>query len=204
MRNLWQLSKYVPAQKLQIEFLNVERNQERYGDDPLSPWQSGIAYSFAVTMFTNPLAWLEVTGLSEESTAILGPMLQVYNLHQSSILNGRVLPIGELPDGTRWTGFQSITSKDDGYLLILREYSPQASANFRLWGLDKGQDAPLLEKSRSALELTPLIKMENRNEVLAEQASLELIPANGVDTYNFELCNPFSFVLYHYKHGKQA
>lgn len=37
LRNLWMLSKYVPAEKLQIEFLNKWRNTEKYGDDPFAP-----------------------------------------------------------------------------------------------------------------------------------------------------------------------
>jgi hypothetical protein len=198
LRNLWLLSKYVPTQKLQMEFLNVDRNRDRYPNDPLSPWQSGIAYAFAVTMFTNPLVWLEVTGLSEESKAVLKQMLQVYNKHQASILNGRVLPIGDIPDGTRWTGFQSVTDEHEGYLLIIRELHSQSSGECKLWGL-------VGEKDDSVLELTPLLKMEERNKIHVEDSDiLKLTPERGNDTYTFELRNPFSFALYHYKLGKKA
>ncbi len=38
LRNLWMLSRYVPPQNLQIEFLNRWRNADRYpADDPLAP-----------------------------------------------------------------------------------------------------------------------------------------------------------------------
>ena len=39
LRNLWMLSKYVPAEKLQIEFLNKWRNTEKYAGDPFAPGQ---------------------------------------------------------------------------------------------------------------------------------------------------------------------
>ena len=35
LRNLWQLSKYVPAEKFQIEFLNNQRNRDKYPKDDI-------------------------------------------------------------------------------------------------------------------------------------------------------------------------
>ena len=41
LRNLWMLSRYVPPQNLQIEFLNKWRNRDNYpGDDPLARLRS--------------------------------------------------------------------------------------------------------------------------------------------------------------------
>lgn len=206
MRNLWLLAKYVPAQKLQMEFLNVERNRDKYPNDPLSPSESGIAYAFAVTMFTNPLVWMELTGLNEENADILRLMLHVYNKHHHSILRGHVLPIGDTPDGTRWTGFQSVTAEGEGYLLIAREYNPHATAEIRLWGMDgmDGMDKP-------ELELIPLLRMEERNKVIAlpDRSSIDETfslkqPVRGGHTYIFELSQPFSFGLYHYKLRKDV
>ena len=70
LRNLWMLSRYVPAQNLQIEFLNVWRNQDNYSlVDPLAPANVPFAYAFACTMMAQPLAWFEATGLPEEAAA---------------------------------------------------------------------------------------------------------------------------------------
>ena len=67
LRNLWMLSKYIPSQKLQIEFLNKWRNTEKYTGDPFGPANYSFEYLFAITMAAQPLAWFEGTGLPEEA-----------------------------------------------------------------------------------------------------------------------------------------
>ncbi len=135
LRNLWMLSRYYPSFKLQAEFLNVKRNMQNYNGDVLAPAACGIEYSFAVTMFANPLAWMELTGLEEESAAILEKMIPVYRKVQSELLSGYVLPVGEEPCGTAWTGFQSITGENSGYILVIKEYSPMDRSSLKLWKL---------------------------------------------------------------------
>ncbi|MFV0590280.1 MAG: alpha-galactosidase, partial [Draconibacterium sp.] len=50
LRNLWQLSAYVPTKNLQIEFLNKWRNKNIYGEDnPLAPYAIPFEYQFAIT-----------------------------------------------------------------------------------------------------------------------------------------------------------
>ena len=68
LRNLWQLSEFVPPEKLQIEFLNNTRNLHKYDEeDPLRPSAVPFEYVFAVTMAAQPLAWMEASGLPEEA-----------------------------------------------------------------------------------------------------------------------------------------
>lgn len=198
LRNLWLLSKYVPAHKLQMEVLNVDRNRHVYGDDPLSPYRCGIAYAFAVTMFSNPLIWMELTGLSEENIGILKQALRVYNEHQHHILSGHVLPIGDTPDGTSWTGFQSITGETEGYLLVLRELHPDPSASIPLWGLQAGRSGDW------RLSLRPLLLMEDRNQLVEfgdspQSIEVTLEAGKAGASISVSLRNPFSFGLYHYK-----
>lgn len=50
LRNLWMLAKYVPAEKLQIEFLNKWRNTEKYGNEPFAPKHYSFEYLFATAM----------------------------------------------------------------------------------------------------------------------------------------------------------
>lgn len=190
LRNLWQLAKYVPARKLQIELLNVERNKHKYGDDPLAPAVCGTGYSFAVALFANPLVWMETTGLDEESAGVLRAMLAVYNGHRQAILGGCVLPVGAEPDGTQWTGFQSVTAEREGYLLVFRERNPAAQGEFRLWNAPAG----------ARLRLVCLMRMEERNRVWTSDvtnAVEEKLPTPA-GTYAFELGSPFSFALYKY------
>jgi len=51
LKNLWSLSAYLPPQFLQMEFLNIWRNQDKYpSDDPYAPANVPFDYAFAVTM----------------------------------------------------------------------------------------------------------------------------------------------------------
>jgi alpha-galactosidase len=134
LRNLWMLARYVPAQNLQIEFLNLWRNADKYSaTDPLAPSNVPFDYAFAVTMMAQPLAWFEATGLPEEAFAI-ADLVRTYREHQIAIHAGHILPIGEEPSGTGWTGFQSVRGQA-GYLLVLREYNERETAILRLYEL---------------------------------------------------------------------
>ena len=134
LRNLWMLARYVPAQNLQIEFLNLWRNVDKYSaTDPLAPSNVPFAYAFAITMMAQPLAWFEATGLPEEAFAI-ADLVRTYREHQVAIHAGQILPVGEEPTGTGWTGFQSVRG-DTGYLLVFREDNDREAATLRLWGL---------------------------------------------------------------------
>jgi hypothetical protein len=139
LRNLWMLSRYLPTQSLQIEFLNKWRNPEKYPpNDPLAPRHIPWAYCFAVTMMAQPLAWFEASHLPEEAFE-LQPILETYKRCQEQIHAGQIMPIGEEPTGASWTGFQSL-GQDHGFVLIFREKTPRASATMKLWNLAEGQD----------------------------------------------------------------
>lgn len=123
LRNLWQLSKYIPAQRLQIEFLNKWRNTAKYpADDILSPANYSFDYLFAITMVAQPLAWFEVTGLPEEAFPT-AKLISKYKTISKALHEGKIFPLGDEPGGFSWTGFQSVQDKK-GYLLIFRENNP--------------------------------------------------------------------------------
>ncbi|MNI21964.1 Melibiase [compost metagenome] len=191
LRNLWMLSKYVPVRKLQMEFLNVERNQSLYGVDPLSPASCGFAYAFGVTMASNPLAWMELSGLSEENQQLLTVMLSAYRRLQVELLEGTVLPIGEEPSGFGWTGFQSLhTSSNKGMLVIYREHSASENHSFNLWEL-YGHE----------LKLDCMIRYESgvwSGDGTAPVESFQLQP-DHIGRYHFKLHQPFSFAIYRYQ-----
>lgn len=120
LRNLWMLAAWVPPQWLQIEFLNVARNRDRYADDDrLAPGSVGQQASFAATLAAQPLAWMELTGLDPIATGALTDAIARYRRLQAEWQAGRILPIGDEPDGAAWTGFQSIAPGGCGGLLIL-------------------------------------------------------------------------------------
>ena len=131
------LSRYVPPQHLQIEFLNVWRNPQCYRpDDPLAPRNVPFDYAFAVTMMAQPLAWFEAAHLPESAFDI-APLVRRYRELQAELHSGRIFPIGREPSGTGWTGFQSVLDARSGFLLVFRELSDQAAAPLALWNLDE-------------------------------------------------------------------
>ncbi len=137
LRNLWILSRYLPPQNLQVEFLNRWRNTDKYlSDDPLSPIHIPWDYCFAVTMMAQPLAWFEASHLPEEAFAIKS-VLEIYKRYQKNIHADKILPIGEEPSGGSWTGFQSI-GQGHGFVLIFREHTSRSSAEIKLWKLTEG------------------------------------------------------------------
>lgn len=178
LRNLWMLSKYVPTQNLQVEFLNPWRNQERYAQaDSLAPGRVPFDYLFAITMMAQPLAWLEGSGLPEEAFSC-APILAKFRSEMEAIHQGDILPIGDEPDGTKWTGFQSITSSRTGYLVVYREYNQTAMASLQTW-------LPPGEK----VALTPVIGTGNPE---TQQVSTE-------GKLTFSLPKKWSYALYKYQ-----
>jgi len=132
LRNLWMLSKYVPPQNLQIEFLNNFRNKDKYpANDKLAPGQMPFEYTFAITMMAQPLAWFEATGLPEEGYK-LAPVLKKYQTLQTDIHSGKIFPIGEEPSGFGWTGFQSLQN-NKGYIIVYRELNQRPETALQTW-----------------------------------------------------------------------
>ncbi len=132
LRNLWMLAKYVPAENLQIEFLNKWRNEDKYPtDDLFAPSKIPFAYQFAITLAAQPLAWFEGSNLPKEAEAII-PMINAYKHTQTELHEGTILPVGEEPDGSSWTGFQSV--KDgQGFFVVFRELNNQHSKSIQTW-----------------------------------------------------------------------
>jgi len=131
LRNLWMLSRYVPPQSLQFEFLNRWRNAEKYAtDDPLAPANVPFEYCFAITMVAQPLGWFEASNLPAAAFDIAA-LVQTCREHAATWHGGRIYPIGAEPDGTTWTGFQSVADDGGGMLLMYRESNDAAEATLR-------------------------------------------------------------------------
>lgn len=132
MRNLWQLSEVIPTYRLQAEIPNVERKAEQYEadqpGDPLAPKKSGIAYAAACALFASPLAWFEPSNMREGQRQILGKIFADLAPYQNDILRAHVLPIGNMPNGVCFTGFQAIADEKSGYLLLVNGKNAKRSA----------------------------------------------------------------------------
>ena len=133
LRNLWQLSRYVPAECLQVEFLNKWRNAAKYPEgDSFAPGNYDFEYLAAITFAAQPLAWMEASNLPEEAFAA-GNLIRAYREIAPDFHSGTILPIGDEPSGRSWTGFQSITGPKEGYLLVYREDNPARKVRLRTW-----------------------------------------------------------------------
>lgn len=177
LRNLWMLSRYVPAERLQIEFLNKWRNEAKYEDDVFAPSRYDFSYVFAVTMAGQPLAWMEASNLPEEAFGIR-PLIEAYRSVQHDFHRGIILPVGDEPSGRSWTGFQSLLPDGEGYLLIYREDNQQAVGTIDTWFADGCE-----------IELTPVIGNGVKQTLRAgRNGSLEIT-----------IDKPNDFVMYRYK-----
>lgn len=176
LRNLWMLSKYVPAENLQIEFLNKWRNVEKYAGDPYAPATYSFDYIFAITMAAQPLAWFEASGLPEEAFPVITPVIKKYRSIQADFHKGNIFPIGNEPSGKSWTGFQSM-QPGSGYFLVFREDANNHQESMKTW-LAEGL----------SVTCTPVLGKGKR-----------FVATAGADgLINFELPEKNSYALYHY------
>jgi len=131
LRNLWQLSRYLPASKFQFEVLNIRRNAHLYGDDPLAPANYDIDWCFASVMAANPLIWMEMQNLNEEDTQALRKIIGIYRDNRDAMCEMSVHPIGDLPNGIGWSGF-FWKGKNSGYVTIFRGITDEDTHTFSL------------------------------------------------------------------------
>lgn len=143
LRNLWQLSRYVPSEKMQIEFLNRWRNASKYAEDDIfAPANYSFDYLFAITMAAQPLAWMEAANLPDEAFET-SALISRYKKIQHDIHMGVILPIGEEPSGRAWTGFQSISDSKSGYFIIFREDNERMEASLPTF-LEEGKKVKMV------------------------------------------------------------
>ncbi|HEX8548315.1 MAG TPA: alpha-galactosidase [Cytophagaceae bacterium] len=178
LRNLWMLSKYLPAQMFQIEFLNKWRNQGKYGDDRFAPAKYSFDYLFAISLMAQPLAWMEAANLPEEAF-LTAKTIKKYRLLQHDLHQGRIFPIGEEPDGRVWCGFESL-KVNKGYILVFRE--------------DNKEPSKLISTS------LPPGKKVSFKSVLGDGKNFDSVVSKE-GKVKFTLANPNSFAMYSYTHN---
>jgi alpha-galactosidase len=123
LRTLWQLAHWIAPSRLRMEWLNPDRNVEKYGDDPLAPVHYGADYLFAITATASPLAWMELQHLSERRCAEARPAIEAWRRYRGELHAGAVTPIGEEPNGRSWTGMLAGDATGPLHLLVFREFN---------------------------------------------------------------------------------
>ncbi len=133
LRNLWMLSRYIPAQRMLFEVLNRARNPHRYGQDVLAPINYSQDHLFALILAAQPLFWMELQSLSHQDKMALKQIVEIYRTHRNRLWKSDVVPIGEQPNGFSATGFlfEPSGSEKEGYALFLCETYPAKSFVYR-------------------------------------------------------------------------
>jgi alpha-galactosidase len=184
LRNLWRSCRYYPSNRILVEFLNVNRNRSNYAGSPLDPANVGMVYAFAVTLFGNSLAWMEISGLSSDLES-LKVMIALYKEIRKELMQQIILPIGEEPSGFSWTGFQSV-SENEGYILLFREMAELDIKKVSLWGLE----------TESELELMEVVAWNGQK--LHSPGSKSTVQTDEEGRLVFRMNEPMSFSLYRY------
>ncbi len=131
LKALWQLSKWVPSIRLQIEILNPTRSLHKYVGDLLAPSRYPMSYMTAIAGFALPLIWMEVQNLSVELQKEMAETLAIFKNIRPDLETADIEPVGNMPDGTQWCGFLA-KSKHKTYVLIFREWNSDNTFTFPL------------------------------------------------------------------------
>ena len=131
-------------------------------------------------MAGQPLAWMEASNLPEEAFD-LKPLVDAYRTVQHDFHRGTILPVGDEPSGRSWTGFQSLTSDNEGYLLVYREDNPRNEAEISTWF-----------SIGDTVKLSPVIGNGNEQSLRAGEGG----------RIKLTIDKPHDFVLYKYSVAK--
>ena len=123
LKNLWDLSHLVDSVRLRMEFCNPDICREKYAASPLSYANYRPDAIFATVMAASPLAWMELSDVSEASMASFAPLIAKWKQERDRWYGGVIHPVANRPDGVSWTGFVSEAQDGGGYALLFRELS---------------------------------------------------------------------------------
>ena len=127
LKNLWDLSHVIDPVRLRMEFNNPDTNHDNYRGSPLSHANYRPDALFATVMAASPLAWMELSDVSEKSIAAIAPLVRTWKAERARWHGGVIHPVANRPDGVSWTGFVSEAADGQGgYALLFRELNAKA------------------------------------------------------------------------------
>ncbi len=159
LRDLWQVARYCNLLKFQGSVQNIDRVDPVYSDAAAY----SHAYCVAVTLMSSPLFFCETHFYDGAARKQIRPLLAAYKSVREQIARGTIYPIGEKPDGTKWTGFEcELPEGNGGFLTVFREpWNSQQRATFKLPHLAGTQ-----------VELTDLLTGATRTVAVAADGGL--------------------------------
>lgn len=136
LKNLWDLAHMIDPVRLRFEFNNPDTNHGNYSWSPLGHGNYRPDALFATVMAASPLAWMELSDVSDKSVAALSSLVKVWKRERERWYGGVMHPVGGRPDGVAWTGFVSESADGaGGYALLFRELNPSADFTVDLSGI---------------------------------------------------------------------
>ena len=108
-----------------MEFCNPDTCHEQYANSPLGLDKYRPDALFATVIASSPLAWMELSDVSEKSIAALAPFVRRWKEERDRWYGGVMHPVANRPDGVSWTGFVSESADGGGYALMFRECSDE-------------------------------------------------------------------------------
>ena len=136
LKNLWDLAHMIDPVRLRFEFNNPDTNHENYGWSPLGHGNYRPDTLFATVMAASPLAWMELSDVSEKSADEIASLVKVWKRERDRWYGGTMHPVGARPDGVAWTGFVSEAADGaGGYALLFRELNDSADFALDLSGV---------------------------------------------------------------------
>lgn len=126
LRDLWQIAHYCNLLKFQGSVQNIDMCDPLYTDAAAY----SHAYCTAITLMSSPLFFCETHFYDDAARAQIRPLLAAYKKVREDLFRGLIHPLGEKPDGSRWTGFEcALPEGDRGYLTVFREARNPASSH---------------------------------------------------------------------------
>jgi hypothetical protein len=121
---------------------------------------------------------MEASNLPENAYYV-GDLLKEWMKLAPNIHKGTILPIGEEPSGRSWTGFQSITDSEHGYIILYRELTQDASSLVKTW-LPAGAKVKCKELMGNGKDFTTKVDPDGRIKV-------NLTQPNSFAVYEYSL-----------------
>lgn len=141
LRNLWNMSRYVPPERIQLEVPNCHQPCFRSPAEIAAALDMNTCrddYLTALTLIASPLLWGEPSGLPAAARADIRRIMKLHRDISAELAGSHIFPVGEEPGGRQWTGFQTVRpGAADGLLLAFREDTASDRFEFGLpYGLD--------------------------------------------------------------------
>jgi len=136
LRNLWNMSRYAPPERIQIEIPNCHQSCFHSPDETTAAFEMKMCrddYLAALALFASPLYWGEPARLPKGARAEIRKVLELHGKISGALAASHTFPVGEEPNGRRWTGFQAVNpGSAEGLLLAFRENTTSDRFEFDL------------------------------------------------------------------------